>query len=167
MGKGHWEIERRYLVRVDPDVWSRLDGGHSFRQGYLKRGPPSVRIRVGEPRGPVLTLKSGSGVKRREVETVVPEVVADGLLEAAGKRVIAKVRHRIGPWELDRFNGSLQGLTLLEIELDHEEDPVPEPPAGVHIVREVTDDKHFTNHALARMSKKERRRLVAKLYGTG
>jgi CYTH domain-containing protein len=167
VGQGPWEIERRYLVRVDPDVWSRVGAGHHYRQGYLKKGSPSVRIRVGEPRGPVLTLKSGNGVRRREVETVVPRDVADGLLKAAGRRVIEKVRHRLGPWELDRFDGALDGLTLLEIELDDEDDPVPKPPAGIHIMREVTNDKRFTSHALARMRKKERRRLVAKVYRNG
>jgi len=164
MGKGPFEIERRYLVRVDPEVWARAGEGRLFRQGYLKGGRPSVRIRVGEARGAVLTCKSGTGVKRREVETVVPDDVADALFEAAGKRVLEKVRFVLGPWELDRFQGPLEGLTLLEIELEHEDDPVPEPPAGIEVIREVTDDKSLTSGALARMNKKERWVLVRHLY---
>ncbi len=164
MGKGPFEIERRYLVRVDPRIWSGLGKGHVFRQGYVKTGTPSVRIRTGEPRGPVLTLKSGKGVRRREVEMVVTEEVAEGLLEAAGKRVIDKVRYPIGRWELDRFQGALAGLTLLEIELDREDEPVPPPPTGVHVMYEVTDSKHFTSNALAGMSKKDQKRLVDRVY---
>lgn len=163
-GKGPFEIERRYLVSVDGGLWSRLSGGRRFRQGYVKTGNPSVRVRTGEARGPVLTLKSGKGVKRREVETVIPQDVADALLEAAGKRVLDKVRFVLGPWELDRFEGELEGLTLLEIELDHEDDAIPTPPEGVKVIREVTDDKTMTSSALARMSKKEQVRLVHKLY---
>ena len=164
MGEGPFEIERRYLARVDEGLWSRLGEGYAFRQGYVRTGTPSVRIRIGEPRGPVLTLKSGKGVRRREVETVVPEDVAEELLRAAGKRVIEKVRHPIGRWELDRFDGELRGLTLLEIELDREDEVIPPPPKGVKVMREVTDDKDFTSSALARMDKKDQRRLVRKLY---
>jgi len=164
MGQGPFEIERRYLVRVDPGLWARLDQGRLLRQGYVRSGSPSVRIRMGEARGPVLTLKSGRGVRRREVETVVPEDVAGGLMEAAGKRVLEKVRFVLGPWELDRYQGSLEGLTLLEIELEHEDDAIPRPPKGVRILREVTDDKTMTNSALARLSKKDRARFVRRLY---
>jgi len=165
MGQGRFEIERRYLVRVAGGLWARLGEGYAFRQGYVRTGNPSVRIRVGEPRGPVLTLKSGNGIRRREVETVVPQEVAEGLLEASGKRIIEKVRYPVGPWELDRFEGPLRGLTLLEIELTHESDPIPEPPEGVEIMREVTDDKMFTSSNLARMKRKEQKRLVKEIYG--
>lgn len=165
MGKGPFEIERRYLVRVEPGIWERLGEGYAFRQGYVRTGTPSVRIRIGEPRGPVLTLKRGKGVRRREVETVVPLDVAEELLEAAGKRVVEKVRYPIGRWELDRFEGELRGLTLLEIELEHEKEAIPELPEGIHAMREVTEDKHFTSSALARMGKTDQRKLVKKIYG--
>ncbi len=166
-GKGPFEIERRYLVRVEDGVWARLGEGFHFRQGYVRHGMPSVRIRMGESRGPVLTLKSGKGVRRREVETVVPEEIAEGLLEACGTHVIEKTRYPIGPWELDRFEGGLEGLKLLEIELEHEDDPVPESPVGIYILREVTDDKYFTNSRLASMSHTDQARLIATIYAPG
>lgn len=159
-----YEIERRYLVRVVEGLWKRLGEGHAYRQGYVKNGTPSVRIRIGETRGPVLTCKSGKGVKRQEVETVVSPEVAEALMRAAGKRVIQKVRWSIGPWELDRFEGALVGLTLLEIELDTVTDPVPNPPDGVIVLGEVTEDKRFTNGYLARLKKKEQKVLVRDVY---
>jgi CYTH domain-containing protein len=164
MGKGPFEIERRYLAQAEPGLWSQLGAGLSFRQGYLPSKGPSVRIRTGEPRGPVLTSKSGRGVKRREVECVVSPDVAEALFEAAGKRVVEKVRYGLGPWELDRFTGEFDGLILLEIELDHEDTTVPPPPKGVDVLREVTDDKRFTNGYLASMDKKDRSRFVRKVY---
>lgn len=159
-----WEIERRYLVSVPGRVWKRLGPGRALRQGYVRHGQPSVRIRTGEARGPVLTLKSGRGVKRSEVETVVPEDVAEALFEAAERRIIEKTRWRLDGWELDRFGGALEGLTLLEIELGAEDAEVPPPPPGVEILREVTDDERFISGHLARMKPKEQRRFVERAY---
>lgn len=159
-----WEIERRFLVRVADAVWFQLGPGHHLRQGYIRNGQPSVRIRTGEPRGAVLTCKSGKGIRRSEVETIVPEEIARALFLAAEDRRIEKIRWRLGPWELDRFLGDLDGLALLEIELDSEDDPIPDAPPGVQILREVTDDNRFVSGKLARMKGRKQRKLVKKAY---
>lgn len=160
-----YEIERRYLVRVDEEALRpTLPEGWPLRQGYVRNGTPSVRIRTGEPRGNVLTCKSGEGVKREEAEAVVPDDVADALFLAAEKRIIEKTRYPIGPWELDEFGGDLEGLWLMEVELDAEDDPVPDAPNGIEILREVTDDKRFVSGHLARMNKGAKKKLVKKVY---
>ena len=159
-----WEIERRFLVRVPEAVWETYGPGRPLKQGYVVAGPVAVRIRTGEGRGPVLTCKRGSGVRRREVEMVVSREMAEALFEAAGERVLRKVRHRIGPWELDRFESGLEGLALLEVELDREGEPLPEAPKGVLILREVTDDNRFTSSTLASMTAREQRRWVEDVY---
>lgn len=159
-----WEIERRYLVRVAPDAWGRFDPGAHLRQGYVVAGPTAVRIRTGESRGAVLTCKQGSGVRRREVESVVSDEMAEALFEVAGERVLAKIRHRVGPWEIDRFLGALDGLELLEIELTEASDPVPEPPEGVSILREVTEDNRFTSSTLASITSSDQRAWVRDVY---
>ena len=159
-----WEIERRFLVRVEEALWFRLGNGFHLRQGYIRNGDPSVRVRFGEPRGAVLTSKSGSGIRRREYETVIPGEVAEALFLAADDRIIEKIRWKLGPWELDRFMGALEGLALLEIELEDEGETVPEAPDGVRILREVTDDNRFVSGRLARMKPKKQRKLVKKAY---
>lgn len=159
-----WEIERRFLVRVPADGWAALGPGRPLRQGYVVAGPRTVRIRVGEERGPVLTCKSGSGVRRREVEQTVTEEIATALFEVAGSRVIEKVRHRSGPWEVDRFEGPLTGLVLLEIELETTDAPLPEWPAGVSVLREVTEDNQFTSSGLASLTSEEQERWVNDVY---
>jgi len=159
-----WEIERRYLVRVAEATWLRLGEGYHLRQGYVRNGEPSVRIRTGEPRGAVLTCKTGTGIRRTEVETVVPGDVAEALFLAAEDRIIEKVRFPVGNWEVDRFLGGLDGLALMEIELEAEDQGVPPAPDGVQVLREVTDDKRFVSGQLARMSAKEQQRLVKTAY---
>lgn len=163
MGEGIFEIERRYLVRVRDGLWGDLEQGTHLRQGYVLTGRTSVRIRFGEPRGAVLTCKWGRGVRRREEETVVPDGVAAALLRASDSRVLEKVRYRLGRWELDRFQGSLEGLVLLEIELADDDEPIPPSPPGIEIIREITDDNAFTNSALARLSHDARRQLVGRV----
>ncbi len=162
-----WEIERRFLVRVPEKRWPRPEKGHHLKQGYVRHGEPSVRIRTGEPRGPVLTCKSGSGVRRSEVEVVVTEEVAVALFEAAGDHVLEKIRFPLGAWTLDRFLGDLDGLALMEIELEAEDEALPPFPANLRVVREVTDDKRFVSGRLAALEPGERRKLVKKVYNEG
>ena len=164
MGEGTFEVERRYLIRVPGEFWGTLGEGWRLRQGYVTTGARAVRIRVGEPRGPVLTCKAGTGIRRLEVEAVVSPEMAEALFAVAGERVIEKVRYALGPWELDRFGGGLEGLVLLEIELGGEDDLIPAPPSDVEIIREVTDDNHFTNSSLARMTREAQQRFVRDVY---
>jgi CYTH domain-containing protein len=159
-----WEIERRFLVRVDDAVWYRLGEGYHLRQGYVLNGNPSLRVRTGEPRGAVITTKSGAGIRREEHEAIVPEEIAQALFKASEDRVIEKVRWKLGPWELDRFLGALEGLALLEIELESEDANLPPLPQDVHVLREVTDDKRFVSGRLARMSPKKQRKAVKRAY---
>jgi CYTH domain-containing protein len=70
----------------------------------------------------------------------------------------------VGDWELDRFLGPLDGLMLMEIELETEDQTMPPVPEGVHILREVTDDKRFVSGHLARMPPNKQRKLVKKAY---
>lgn len=159
-----WEIERRFLVRVADAMWLRLGEGYHLRQGYIRSDEPTVRVRIGEPRGAVLTCKSGQGIRRKEEEAIVPGELASVLFEAAGERVIEKIRWDVGGWELDRFLGPLDGLMLIEIELESEQQPMPPVPDGVHILREVTDDNRFSSGHLANLPPRKQRKLVKKVY---
>ena len=83
---------------------------------------------------------------------------------AVGDHVVEKIRFPLGPWTLDRFLGDLDGLALLEIELEREDETLPEPPREVDVLREVADDKRFVSGRLAALGPKERRKLVRKAY---
>ncbi len=155
-----YEIERRFVARLDRS--EVLEGApvQRLEQGYLSAQEPAVRIRLEAGRY-VLAVKSGRGLVRREIEAPLPDEAGAALLELAGTRRLAKRRYRLGRWELDVFEGALAGLTLAEIELRAEDEPLPPPPPGVRLLREVTEDGRYTNQALAGLAPTEAAALVA------
>ncbi len=98
---------------------------------------------------------------------MVTEEVAVALFEAAGDHVLEKIRFPVGAWTLDRFLGDLDGLALMEIELEAEDEALPPFPTNLRVLREVTDDKRFVSGRLAALEPGERRKLVQKAYKEG
>lgn len=149
------EIERQFLCPPpDPET---LEGGRRTEivQGYITPGDPAVRVRraVG-PGGAarwILTVKSGAGRVREEVEAEVGDDDGEALLRMAGGRTLRKVRHRLGRWEIDVFGGPLAGLVAAEVELEREDEPLPDPPPGLELGPEVTDEPRWTNQSLAHL----------------
>lgn len=187
-----YEIERKWLLHRLPDRLVHLDGDEvgaaverlRIRQGYLppaveadfeifdQAGPEDVpvvgRIRSIEADGPrpvvrfVHTMKSGSGLVRRELERSISSSAFEAAWPATLGRRIEKTRWRIpeggSTWEVDRLDGAsdlgLQdgGLVLLEVEAaDPEQARRLDPPQWLAEVvdREVTDEPAFTNAEIA------------------
>jgi CYTH domain-containing protein len=113
-----------------------------------------VRVRLIEGasggRGGLLTIKGSGLVSRPEFEYEVPAADAEELLRLCA-RSLRKDRHRLGRWEIDRFE-SIEApdggpLWLAEIELTSEEEAFEKPP---WLGAEVTSDPRYANSALAR-----------------
>lgn len=151
------EIERKYLLGAMPDL-SGLSVGHvwEIEQGYIPGASITERIRRAVSGSLVKctrTVKLGSGVRRIEFEDEIEHGLFEKLWGATIGRRVTKERFVVsthdGVWELDKFTD--RNLVLLEIELssEHEEVHMPEAFKAV-LVREVTEDKKFTNWALSR-----------------
>ncbi len=164
------EIERKFLVKF-PTSWSTLsemfDGLVDVKrisQTYLvpKGKEPAARVRktVEGLTGDTKTVYHfnqkkpvESGV-HEETEREIGQSKYETYLENANPkkssvektRFVFKFNDQI--FELDVFKGSLKGLAILEIELESKDDKVELPPF-LGIVKEVTDDKKYTNFALA------------------
>jgi CYTH domain-containing protein len=121
-----------------------------------------VRIRQRD-RDFLLTVKTGKGLVRREVEFSIPSEPGAELMAIAGERRVEKTRYQLGRWEIDLFEGKLAGLVLAELELTGVDEPVPPPPAGIELIREVTLEPTFTNQRLAALETEAARRLVAEM----
>lgn len=160
---GHREIERRFLCRADPGMLESGDR-QEIRQAYLTDGEPSVRVRAIDDHW-VLTVKAGSGLVRREVEAPLPPEAGEAMLELATSAILVKTRHLVGRWEVDVYGGELGGLVIAECELSAPDEPLPEPPGGLELLREVTE--LLTAQRLARMAPADARRLVERLRARG
>jgi adenylate cyclase len=145
------EIERKFLV--DGDGWKKkAKAGKRIRQAIIfSEGDRSLRIRAIDGKKARLTLKIGiSGMSRHEFEYEVPMSDAEELLELARGKILAKTRYDIHykkhVWEVDVYEGHLEGLIVAEVEIESEDAEVELPP---WIGREVTGDRRFSNQALA------------------
>ena len=152
------EIERKYLIKY-PDVASLSGEVWDIGQTYLiapKGETRRVRRVVcgGETRyyftekrriTNVTRVENEREISRAEYETLLLE--RDGTLN-----VIRKTRIRVPDngrvWEYDLFP-FWSDRAILEIELSSEDEKV-ELPAGVELIREVTDDRRYTNRSMAR-----------------
>jgi adenylate cyclase len=144
------ERERRFLVASVPEP---LPEPSRIEQAYVSTGPASVRVRRSDDRR-ILTIKTGSGRNRQEIERDLNQEEFDAIWAAATELRIAKRRHRIDignalTAELDLYDGSLAGRRLVEVEFDSDDAADGfEPPDWFG--REVTEDNRYTNSSLAR-----------------
>lgn len=169
------EIERKFLVKEN--CKNKLYYGLIFDthqkskeklifQNYLKLSNPEIRLRhsfnmvlfspnpkkVNEEYQ--LTIKSGSGIKRKEWEFKIP-VGIYWLLSVFTKRTLEKNRHPYidengQKWEIDHYPATTrrpESLMLAEIELDSEDQEVVKP---YWLGEEVTNDPKYKNVNLAK-----------------
>ena len=154
------EIERRFLCRVSPDF--RPTEELRLRQGYLAGGDLQIRIRSLNGTF-ILGAKCGEGLERLEREVEVPDEAGRLLMAQAGAWSLRKTRKLAGRWEVDAYEGKLEGLTVAECELETGDEALPPPPDGVELLREVTEDLDFTAQRLAALTKEGCRELIQSL----
>ena len=147
------EIERKFLVASD-DWRKEVNSGRRFQQAVVfSQGDRTLRVRTVDGKQARLTLKigvEGSKMSRHEFEYDVPIADAEELLKLASGNTISKTRYDIPYgnhiWEIDVYDGNLEGLVVAEVEMKSE-DENPELPSWLG--RELTGDRRFSNQALA------------------
>lgn len=146
------EIERKFLVKgISPVV---LDGlnvpNKEIIQGYLGF-EPEVRIRK-EGDKSYITIKTGTGLVRKEIEKEISMTEFDFLRDDVQGEFIQKTRYYllIGNHiaEINVYHGNLEGLISVEVEfLSQEEAQEFIPPTWFG--QEVTNSKSYSNQQLA------------------
>lgn len=157
------EIERKWLVRMPAcsELTARAERVIAMEQVYLKGGAPgvSMRIRRSEENGTVTYHRNEKQRLSDRVRIEREEEIDAGhyriLLGFADPdlRVIEKTRYCVPldgglTAEIDVFP-FWSDRAFCEVELPEEHTPVTLPD-WLEVVREVTDDKRYTNLALAR-----------------
>lgn len=155
------EIERKFLIEYpDTDLLDRLSEGNCsvISQTYLLgEDGTSERVRARTRNGNTVYTHNTkirlSPLKRIEHEDEVSRAEYERLLLRADPkcRTIEKkrwcVRENGFVWEIDVFP-FWSDRAFLEVEIPDENTPVA-PPSFVRVIREVTEDDRYSNHALA------------------
>ena len=133
------------------DSWRELAEGTFYRQGYLSTVKErTVRVRTIDDKG-YLTIKGITiGATRAEYEYEIPAAEANEMLDTLCEQpIIEKKRYKIPSdgftWEIDEFGGVNQGLIVVEIELEDENQEFSKPD---WIGEEVTGDPRYFNSNL-------------------
>jgi CYTH domain-containing protein len=146
------EIERKFLVGRLPADLDRRDGT-PIRQGYLIATETGIELRIRQKQETFYqTIKMGSGLARTEIEIELTRVQFQQLWPFTAGRRIDKTRITLPVGahtaELDRFEGDLDGLALVEVEFDSVAASAAfDPPDWFG--REVTEDERYKNKHLA------------------
>ena len=161
MNQNGYEIERKFLIRRPAAAWLEANcQGSDIIQTYLKTEAlghsDRVRRRAGK-NGVVYThtvKRRISDLRREEQEREISEAEYRALLQRADpeRRSIEKRRYVLAyegkEFEIDVYP-FWQDRAVMEIELADEAETVKLPPE-IEIIKEVTQDRRYTNAALAR-----------------
>lgn len=165
------EIERKFLVKL-PNSWDELSklfdnmvNVERIVQFYLKpeKSQPSARVRktIEGLSGDTKTYytynlkhKTDDDAVHKEEEKKISEEEYNKYVKQChpDKREVEKTRfvfkYQDQVFELDIFKGHLQGLAILELELDSSDDKIKLPPF-LAVIKEVTEDDKYNNFNLA------------------
>jgi len=152
------EIERKFLVKETPQGLESFPASE-ISQGYLAVTDDDTEIRIRRKGKKYYeTVKSGKGLKRKEVEVEIGEKAFRSLWPLTEGKRVGKTRYEI-PYgglviELDVYSGALEGLVVAEVEFASEEDSARFTPPG-WFGEEVTHDARYGNKHLALYGKPE------------
>ena len=143
------EIERKFLVISDE--YKQNAKIVYIKQAYLSADENmAIRVRI-EKNQATINIKSKKSERvNHEFEYIIPMDEAISLIKMSPYPLIEKTRHVVKyegkTWEVDKFHGDNDGLTVAEIELDNENEEFGMPP---WLGEEVTADFRYLNSNLA------------------
>ena len=147
-----YEIERKFLVKKVPENIDSYPSEEIY-QGYLAITADGTEVRLRKKgQAYFLTVKSGKGIQRQEIEIELIDKQFDTLWPKTEGRRVGKKRIGIPTEnvtiELDIYYGTLEGLKTAEVEFKtQDEADAFTPPSWVD--REITLDERYKNKNLA------------------
>jgi CYTH domain-containing protein len=126
------EIERKFLVNNEELEFIKTHRGIRIEQAYIQnKKDRTVRLRTKGDKA-FLTIKSGkTTLSRDEFEYEIPVEDALAMMHSMELKTLTKTRYEIElnqhKWEVDVFEGKLEGLIIAEIELKTEDEYFQKP----------------------------------------
>ena len=147
-----YEIERKFLVLEVPKNVESYPF-EEISQGYLSVSDDGTEVRLRKMgQSYFLTVKSGKGIKRQEIETELNNEQFDILWPKTEGKRLEKRRINISTEniiiELDIYHGALAGLKTAEVEFKAQEEADAFIPLS-WFDREITMDERYKNKNLA------------------
>jgi adenylate cyclase len=131
------EIERKFLPSTSfslSEIEQHSTKKFQIQQGYISNDPArTVRVRLKGEKG-FLTIKgvgNETNISRFEWEKEIEKHEAEALLNLCNSGIIKKTRYEVQQanhiFEIDVFEGQNQGLIIIEIELESENETFQKP----------------------------------------
>ena len=144
------EIEHKYLVK-DESYKTLAYEKLTIKQGYLNRLPErTVRVRTVDQKGFLTVKGKNRGDVRHEYEYEIPYEDAEEMLQICEPGILDKTRYKVKydnlVWEIDEYHGSLEGLTVAEVEIPTSGHKYEKPS---FIGENVTGNPHYYNSNLS------------------
>lgn len=138
------EIERKFLVKHDGWKSSCLRSIR-IRDGLIAHmSGRKVRVRISDGRATITVKGEECGLARAEFEYEIPRGDAEEMLRMCEENNLEKMRHFVmhagSMWQIDVYEGILDGVAIAEIELERETQQFELPD---WIGREVTNDANY------------------------
>ena len=143
------EIERKFPLASD-DWKGQVVGTRLLRDGLVASDRSKVRVRIERPRAWLTIKGERSGLGRAEFNYEIPLSDAEVIIaEHCGDNLVEKTRHLVlhegVTWEVDVYQGLLEGVRYAEVELDSKEQQVALPS---WVGTEVTGDPSYSKREL-------------------
>lgn len=153
------EIERKFLVAHDG--WkSAVTRSVKITDGLVSMfNGRKTRVRIIDSHATLTVKSEHKGPVRSEFEYAIPGADAEEMLRTmCDDRVLAKTRNYVShdglTWEIDVYEGLLEGVVIAEVELDREDRRLELPD---WVGREVTGDANYTKLKMLQDRTAERR----------
>jgi adenylate cyclase len=159
------EIEKKYLlypIMIEPflKIFKLPCKKIDIIQNYIERDGQVGRVRKFNDRY-FLTIKKGEGLIREEYEKEINKNIYENIILSSNniktiykKRCIVELDGFL--YEIDEFRGFLRGLVFLEVEFESEDESKHfnlNKTFQSILIKEVTDDKNFSNENIANLQK--------------
>ncbi len=156
------EIEKKFLLQpIKVECFLKINAieykALNIEQFYIEREDKLGRIRKINSRY-FLTLKKGEGLVREEHESEIEQSVFKNMLEnekpvGALKKTRYKAKVDGYEYEIDEYKGNLEGLVVLEVEFESEEEAHNFELNHLFkplVISDVTGDVRFLNETIAK-----------------